>query len=48
MNQAKSVHEEWSLVSGKRCQLLRVRNAWIPRYYLMVFPKTQGHAGRDH
>jgi len=37
--------ESIQLSSGHRCQLIRVRNGWIPRYYLLTFPAAQGEPG---
>ncbi len=31
-----------NLASGRHCHLLRIRRAWIPRYYLLAFPLSQG------
>ena len=30
------------LASGNECQLIRIRNEFIPNYYLLAFPKLQG------
>ena len=34
--------EQFALSSGKNCQLVRIRSGWIPRYYLLAFPRSQG------
>jgi hypothetical protein len=39
---SKDVNERLTLSSGRTCEIVRVRNEWIPRYYLLTFPKTQG------
>ncbi len=33
---------EFKLLTGKNCALIRIRNDWIPNYYLLAFPKVQG------
>ena len=33
---------KFNLASGSVCKLLRIRNEFIPNYYLLAFPKTQG------
>jgi hypothetical protein len=38
----KEVEERLSLSTGKTCEIVRVRNEWIPRYYLLTFPKSEG------
>ncbi len=38
----KSTDQTFELASGRTCRLLRVRNDWIPRYYLLTFPEAQG------
>ncbi len=38
----ESLHERIVLSSGHSCELIRVRNAWIPQYYLLAFPAAQG------
>ena len=38
----KSIEKSFELASGSRCELIRVRNDWIPRYYLLTFPDVQG------
>lgn len=40
--ESQDLREELSLSSGKNCQLIRIRNEWIPQYYLLAFPKSQG------
>ncbi len=30
------------LSSGRTCRIVRIRNAWIPRYYLVIFAREQG------
>lgn len=42
---SKSLDESITLSSGHRCQIIRIRNAWIPRYYLLTFPAAQGEPG---
>jgi len=37
-----NVIENFDLLSGAKCQLIRIRNDIIPDYYLLAFPKTQG------
>ncbi len=39
---AKSLDQSFELSSGRLCRLIRVRNDWIPRYYLLTFPEDQG------
>lgn len=34
--------EDYHLVSGKSCKLVRVRNELIPNYYVLVYPRSQG------
>ncbi len=34
--------ESVCLSTGKSCELVRIRDAWIPDYYLLAFPKAQG------
>ena len=41
-NNRKTTRESVSLSTGRACELVRVRNVWIPRYYLLAFPKSQG------
>jgi len=41
MNQ-KTLQESVALSTGRSCELVRVRNGWIPRYYLLAFPRSQG------
>lgn len=38
----KSVRDELTLSTGNTCQIIRIRNEWIPRYYLLAFPRSQG------
>ena len=38
----KTLLEDLSLSTGKSCQIIRIRNEWIPKYYLMTFPRHQG------
>ncbi len=33
---------KFNLASGNVCKLLRIGNEFIPNYYLLAFPKTQG------
>jgi hypothetical protein len=39
---SKQVSERFALSTGRTCEILRVRNEWIPRYYLLTFPKSDG------
>ncbi len=39
---SKSLDKSFELSSGKVCRLIRVRNDWIPRYFLLTFPESQG------
>jgi hypothetical protein len=39
---SKEVNERFALSTGRTCEILRVRNEWIPRYYLLTFPKSDG------
>ena len=41
-NTNETLRESVSLSTGKSCELVRVRDAWIPHYYLLAFPKSQG------
>ena len=41
-NPREAGRESIALSTGKACELLRIRNAWIPRYYLLAFPRSQG------
>lgn len=41
-SESESRPEEFSLRSGNTCQLVRIHNEWIPKYYLLAFPKSQG------
>lgn len=34
--------ESIPLSTGKTCELVRMRDAWIPHYYLLAFPNSQG------
>ena len=43
----KTIENEFQLDSGKRCQLLRIRNDLIPNYYLLTFPKLAGEPSPD-
>lgn len=36
------MNREFELASGKCCSLLRVRNALIPGYFVLIFPVAQG------
>ena len=38
----KQVDERQALSTGRTCALVRVRNEWIPKYYLLSFPRAQG------
>ncbi len=40
--ESKTFRDVFPLSTGNNCQLIRVRNEWIPRYYLLAFPKSQG------
>ena len=37
--------EKYNLSTGKRCELKRIRNEWIPNYYILIFPKDLGEPG---
>lgn len=39
---SKEVTDTIRLSTGNSSQLLRIRNEWIPRYYLLTFPESQG------
>jgi len=39
---SKTLGDELPLASGNACQIIRIRNEWIPRYYLLAFAKSQG------
>ena len=39
---SKQLDERLVLASGRTCEIVRVRNEWIPRYYLLTFPKPEG------
>ena len=41
-NEDETLRESVSLSTGKSCALFRIRDAWIPHYYLLAFPKSQG------
>ena len=34
--------EDIALSSGNTSSLVRIRNEWIPRYYVLTFPEAQG------
>ena len=38
----KHILENRLLASNKTCKLIRIRNGFIPNYYLLAFPKDQG------
>lgn len=38
----KEVNERLPLSTGRTCALVRVRNEWIPKYYVLSFPKSEG------
>jgi hypothetical protein len=38
----KEINERLPLSTGRTCVVLRVRNEWIPEYYLLTFPKSEG------
>lgn len=38
----KCVEEALDLTTGQTCQLLRIRNDFIPNYYLLTFPRSSG------
>lgn len=40
--ESKTHYEAFRLSTGNTCQLIRIRNALIPRYYLLAFPADQG------
>ena len=40
--QQESLRESVPLSTGRACELTRVRNEWIPRYYLLTFLRSQG------
>lgn len=40
--QRKETLQTYTLGSDNICQLLRIRNDFIPNYYLLCFPKTLG------
>jgi hypothetical protein len=42
MPTTKQVDERLTLSTGRTCALVRVRNEWIPKYYLLSFPRSQG------
>src|SRR5436190_20085745 len=39
---SKQVEERISLSTGRECEVVRVRNEWIPMYYVLAFPTSQG------
>ena len=39
--------KEIPLNSGKNCQIIKIKNDFIPNYYLIAFPKTQGEPTTD-
>jgi len=41
-NENETFREPISLSTGKSCELVRIRDAWIPHYYLLAFPRSQG------
>jgi hypothetical protein len=38
----KEVEERLTLSTGRTCEVIRVRNEWIPRYYVLAFSTSQG------
>ncbi len=44
---SKRIYKDLRLSSGNACQILRIRNGWIPRYYLLSFAKSQGEPTTD-
>ena len=36
------LYNQFELSSGNYCRLLRIRKDFIPNYYILAFPKTQG------
>jgi hypothetical protein len=38
----KELNHSVRLSTGRTCLLLRVRNEWIPMYYLLTSPKSEG------
>jgi hypothetical protein len=34
--------KRFQLYSGKACHLIRIRNEFIPNYYVLAFPRSQG------
>lgn len=45
--QSKQVCRDLRLSSGNACQIQRIRNGWIPRYYLLSLVKSQGEPTTD-
>jgi hypothetical protein len=39
---SKEISERRSLSTGRTCEILRIRNQWIPKYYVLTFPRSQG------
>jgi hypothetical protein len=39
---SKEINESVRLSTGRTCTILRVRNEWIPKYYLLTSPKSEG------
>lgn len=38
---------EHQLATGNTCEVIRVRRDFIPNYYLLVFPKSQGEPSSE-
>jgi len=43
----KTLQESVLLSTGKACELIRIRNEWIPNYYLLAFRSSQGEPTID-
>lgn len=41
-NRREMLREAVPLSTGKSCELVTIRDAWIPHYYLLAFPSSQG------
>lgn len=41
-NHQEDLRESVSLATGRTCELVRVRNEWIPHYFILAFPNSQG------
>ena len=42
----KEMNERLVLSTGRTCDVVRVRNEWIPKYYLLTFPRSAGEPTR--